>query len=85
MFEVKPKDRASFDALIQLQLEGIQYDFWTEPRSLDRPVDIMVPPGSIKDFINFLDAFDMEYRLKISNVQRYHLKNLHVFKWYLKT
>jgi len=82
VFEVKPKDRSSFDALVQLQLEGIQYDFWTEPRSLDRPVDIMVPPGSIKDFINFLDAFYMEYRLKISDVQRYHLMNFYALKLY---
>lgn len=69
MFEVTAKDRNSFDALIQLYEQSVEYDFWTEPRGIDLPMDIMIPPGKIDIFINFLDTFQMAYRVKVADVQ----------------
>ena len=47
------------------------YDFWTEPRH-DLMVDIMVPPAYDKVFVNLLEAFNMEYHVKIADVQKYN-------------
>ena len=47
------------------------YDFWTEPRH-DLMVDIMVPPAYDKVFVNLLETFNMEYHVKIADVQKYN-------------
>lgn len=71
LFQVTPKDKASFDALIQLFENTVEYDFWTEPRGLNQPMDIMVPPAKIEAFVALMHAFRMEYRVKIIDMQRY--------------
>ena len=62
---------ASFNALAKLFKEQNSiYDFWTEPRSLDQPIDIMVPPAYADAFERILRTHKMEHRVKIQDVQR---------------
>lgn len=68
---MKPKTLASFNAIAKLYKEQNSiYDFWTEPRSLDEPIDIMVPPAYAKEFERILRNHKMEHRIKIADVQR---------------
>jgi hypothetical protein len=68
---VKPKNVASFNALTKLyERQNSIYDFWTEPRSLNEPIDIMVPPTHAKEFERILGTYNLEHRVKIQDVQR---------------
>lgn len=70
MFQVKARDLSSFNAIAKLYDEQSSiYDFWTEPRSLDHPIDVMVPPTSVKTFIDFLQTHNTDHRIKIADVQ----------------
>lgn len=72
VFQVKAQDETSFNALVKLYKEQSNiYDFWTEPRSLDRTIDIMAPPGYTKEFIHLLQTNNVDYRVKIADVQRW--------------
>jgi hypothetical protein len=72
VYEVKAKNKASFDVLVKLYKERSDiYDFWIEPRNLDLKTDVMVPPAYTKTFVDLLEAFGMEYHIKITNVQKY--------------
>ena len=72
VFEVTAKNKASHDVLVKLYNEWSDvYDFWTEPRHANLKTDIMVPPAYTETFIRLLQAFDIEYRIKIANVQKY--------------
>ena len=51
-------------------MEKNDYDFWTDPRSINRPMDIMIPPTSQQEFTEFLNTFAIEQRIKISDVQK---------------
>ena len=71
MYEVKAKNKASFDVLAKLRDERSDiYDFWTEPRSLDDSFDIMVPPAYATTFIKLMQTFDIDYHIKIADVER---------------
>lgn len=73
---MKAKDRASFEAVTSLYSEqSDRFDFWTEPRSYDQSMDIMVPPAFANQFISLLRKFDVDYRVKIADVQRYFSRN----------
>ncbi|XP_046443448.1 carboxypeptidase B-like isoform X3 [Daphnia pulex] len=70
VIQVKPKNVASFNALTKLyERQNSIYDFWTEPRSLDEPIDIMVPPTHAKEFEKILRTYNLEHRVKIQDVQ----------------
>ncbi|KAI9551432.1 hypothetical protein GHT06_021765 [Daphnia sinensis] len=71
VFEVNAKDKTSLEVLIKLQNERSDvYDFWTEPRNTNRPIDIMVPPAFTKIFVDLMQAFDIDYKVKIADVER---------------
>ncbi|KAK4036126.1 hypothetical protein OUZ56_028191 [Daphnia magna] len=71
VFEVNAKDKVSLEVLTKLQNERSDvYDFWTEPRNANRPIDIMVPPAFIKNFVDLMQAFDIDYKVKIADVER---------------
>lgn len=70
VFQVKTKDEASFGELVKLWMEQSSvYDFWTEPRQLGRPLDIMVPPAFAETFVHLLQSHGMDYRIKVADVQ----------------
>lgn len=69
---MKAKSQASFDVITKLYNEhSDRFDFWTEPRTSDRSVDVMVPPAFATEFIRLLQRFDIDYRVKIADVQTY--------------
>ena len=64
MFEVNAKNKVALEVLTKLYNERSDaYDFWTEPRNIDRPVDIMVPPAFVSTFTNLMKAFDVDYKV----------------------
>nr|CAG4649078.1 EOG090X00QE [Scapholeberis mucronata]SVE93443.1 EOG090X00QE [Scapholeberis mucronata] len=70
VYEVTARNTASYEILLKLYNERSDiYDFWTEPRRANLKTDIMVPPAHTKTFVNLLEAFDIEYRVKIADVQ----------------
>ena len=71
VFKVKAKNQASFDALVSLYQESTSFDFWTEPRSIESSMDIMVPPALKQTFVHLMRAFDIDYAVKIADVQRH--------------
>ena len=70
VYEVKAKDKLSFDVLTKLYHETANYDFWTEPRGLDRSIQIMVSPAHQQTFVELMQAFNIEYSVKFPDVQR---------------
>ena len=70
MYQVLAKDRFQFDLMVKLFEESDKLDFWTEPRSVDRPIDVMVQPEDVKEFVQLLESFNIKYRVKIPDVQR---------------
>lgn len=71
MVQVKARDLRSFQTLAKLYDEQSSiYDFWTEPRSVDEPMDIMVPPAYTETFDRLLQTHNLENRIKIADVQR---------------
>ena len=71
MLELKAKDTRSFNAILKLfNEEGSVYDFWTEPRGIERPIDIMIPPTHVKTFFHFLETHNIEHRVKMADVQK---------------
>ena len=73
VYEVKAKDKLSFDVLVKLRHESANYDFWTKPRRLDHRIQIMVAPENQQNFVELLQAFNIEYTVRIPNVQRFVL------------
>ena len=71
MYEVKAKDKLSFDVLIQLYHETANYDFWTEPRGLDERIQIMVAPAHQQTFVELMQAFKIEHSVKFPDVQKF--------------
>lgn len=71
MFEVNAKNKVALEVLTKLYNERSDvYDFWSEPRNIKRAVDIMVPPAFASTFTSLMQAFDVDYKVKIADVQR---------------
>jgi len=75
VYTVKAKNQASFDALVSLYQESTNFDFWTEPRSIENSCDIMVPPSMKQTFLHLMRAFNIDYAVKIADVQSVIEKN----------
>lgn len=63
-----PKTERQLQALQHLQhVPG--FDFWTEPRGINRPARLMVPPSKNKFFQRFLKNTGIVDEIQIKNVQ----------------
>lgn len=70
VFEVNAKNKVALEVLTKLYNERSDvYDFWSEPRNIKRAVDIMVPPAFANTFTSLMQAFDVDYKVKIADVQ----------------
>ena len=69
LFQVTPKDKTSYEAMVQLYKQSENYDFWIAPRGIDIAMDVMVPPAYVSVFTDLMDAYNMEYRVKMVDVQ----------------
>ncbi|KAJ8922112.1 hypothetical protein NQ315_004046 [Exocentrus adspersus] len=68
VYQVTPRTRVEADLLREFE-EDIHFDFWSEIRAVDFPVDIMVAPGAQEEFEDFLDNQNLEYTTIIENVE----------------
>jgi len=69
VLQVTVKQRSQLETLIKLYETDPELDFWTEPRT-SRPVDIMVPPHRFDDVVDLISSNNMDYIIKIDDVQK---------------
>jgi hypothetical protein len=69
VLQVTVKQRSQLETLIKLHETDPELDFWTEPRT-SRPTDIMVPPHRFDDVVDLITSKDMDYIIKIDDVQK---------------
>ena len=67
MYEAVAKDNPQLEALIDLEQS---FDFWTRVR-INAPTDIMAAPDQVNQLLDYLSKYQIEYRIKINNVQEY--------------
>jgi len=67
---IQPQDDSQLQFLSRLQneLEG-QINFWTHPRSTNRPTDVLVEPRFQSELKEILDAMEIKYSVMIDDVQ----------------
>lgn len=51
-------------------LENNGYTFWNHPMIGTKSTDIMVSPHKIGEFIEIVNQFNFNYKLKVDNVQK---------------
>lgn len=56
-------------AVEELEQNSDSYDFWSE-LSMVRDVDVMVPPHKIGEFEDFLNRFEIQYQVKVEDIQQ---------------
>lgn len=66
--QLKTEDQAK--AVIELEENTDSYDFWSGA-SLVRDVDVMVPPHKFAEFEDFLTRFEIQFHIKVENIQEY--------------
>ncbi|XP_062435025.1 carboxypeptidase A1-like [Rhea pennata] len=70
VLRILPGSAAELQSLRQLEdLEHLQLDFWLAPRGPGAPVDVRVPPGSLRAVKAHLEARGVPYTVMIEDVQ----------------
>lgn len=69
VYEAMAKDIPQLEALIDLE-QSESFDFWTRVR-INAPTDIMAAPDQVNQLLDYLSKYQIEYRIKINNVQEY--------------
>jgi len=69
LFGLSLENEVQLKALGELEENSDSYDFWSE-LSLVREVDIMVPPHKVPEFEDFLNRLNIQYHIKVENVQK---------------
>lgn len=67
VYTLKVTTEEQLTALQDIEESG-KYEFWTSPTA-KKDVDIMVPPHKFSEFSDLVDYLDIEFALKIENVQ----------------
>ncbi|KAJ8950620.1 hypothetical protein NQ318_010819 [Aromia moschata] len=68
VYKVIPKSLDEAKLLMEFQNDE-NFDFWSDLRTLDRPVDIMVTPMAQLRFVDILKSENIEYSVHIDNVE----------------
>lgn len=69
VYEVVPKSLDEAE-LIHDFSDDINFDFWSEVRALDTPVDVMVAPSAQYAFEDILNSKNIEYTTLIDDVEK---------------
>lgn len=72
VFSVKVENDEQLQFLKNLENDDDGYSYWKDP-ILGRDADIVVPPNKLNDFNALASALNMNYTLKIANIQRFVL------------
>ncbi|PNF39269.1 Zinc carboxypeptidase A 1 [Cryptotermes secundus] len=70
VFRVVPEDEHQLQALRDLEEQSQGLNFWTSARSLNRPVDVMVPPHLLRDFYETARRNQLTTEIFIDDVQK---------------
>lgn len=70
LYSMQLKNEEQAKAVVELEKYTDSYDFWSGP-SLVRDVDVMIPPHKFAEFEDFLTRFDIEFHIKVENIQEY--------------
>jgi len=69
LYSLQPKNEVQVKAVAELEDHTDAYDFWSAP-SMVRDVDVMVPPHKLAEFEDFLSRFDIQFHIKVENIQK---------------
>lgn len=69
VFSVKVENEEQLKVLKSLDNDDDGYSYWKEP-IIGRDADIVVPPNLLDDFSALVSALNLNFTLKISNIQR---------------
>lgn len=83
VYEVTAKTIHQLQDLIDLEQSG-SYDFWNRI-GFNAPTDIMAAPDRITQLTDYLSKSNIEYRMKISNVQQYIIISSWIFTNWIMT
>ncbi|XP_043824083.1 carboxypeptidase A4-like isoform X1 [Dromiciops gliroides] len=73
VFQIKARDGNQINKLQELiNMENFKLNFWKLPTTTERPVDVVVPSGSLKLVKSFLESHGLEYSISIQDLQLYH-------------
>lgn len=68
VFRATPKDMQQVLLLDKLSQNEDKFDFWTSPRGVNKPVDIMAKPSDIEELKSFLTTIKVPFNVMIDNV-----------------
>ncbi|KAJ6635047.1 Zinc carboxypeptidase A 1 [Pseudolycoriella hygida] len=69
LYSLQPKTEEQVKAVAELEGLTDAYDFWSAP-SMVRDVDVMVPPHKLAEFEDFLNRFEIQFHIKVENIQK---------------
>ncbi|KAJ8044224.1 Carboxypeptidase A2 [Holothuria leucospilota] len=67
---ITPRSQADLKVLRDFERESTLLDFWQSTKSLQKTVDILVPPALSTDVKDFLENHGIEFRIGIQDVQQ---------------
>lgn len=70
LYSMQLQNEEQAKAVVELEHNTDSYDFWSAV-SLVRDVDVMVPPHKLGEFEDFLNRFNIEFNIKVENIQKY--------------
>lgn len=70
MYKTYPRTEEHAALLKNLQDNVDALDFWSELRSLEESVEVMVPPEYQNEFVEFMHSNDIPFNAMIDDVQR---------------
>lgn len=58
-------------------------DFWSQPKKVSDPFDVVVKPSALKDFEKFLTRKDIGSKVQIDDLQKYYIQFELAWVWVL--
>ncbi|XP_051857006.1 carboxypeptidase A4-like isoform X2 [Antechinus flavipes] len=72
IFQIKVRDVNQIDKLKELSnMQNLQLTFWNLPVTREHPVNVVVPPASLKVVKSFLESHGLAYSVSIKDLQLY--------------
>lgn len=68
LYSLQLKTEEQAKMVVELEHSTDAYDFWTGA-SLSQDTDVMVPPHKFGEFEDFLDRFNIDFHIKVENIQ----------------
>ncbi|KAJ6647129.1 Zinc carboxypeptidase A 1 [Pseudolycoriella hygida] len=69
LYSMQLQNEEQAKAVVELEQNTDSYDFWSA-LSLVRDVDVMVPPHKLAEFEDFLNRFNIQFHIKVENIQK---------------